>query len=184
MPISGIDKAPVFSTDRSPLKQRTTFDFRDYGFEIPAVTAELFDIVPTQLSDNEAFLFFLSREDIANGEWSLFNLHVFLKYQGSLEDFAHSRGESVRTVALSPASPFGIAGLGYSRTIKMGDLFKGAESVITFIGGEFDRVVRDSHFYFMHQHRHCYTGLLHVPGKETRYDTLRDALFRGVRFVG
>jgi hypothetical protein len=183
MTISRTDKAPVFSTDRSPLKQRASFDFRDYGFEILGGTAELFDIVPTQVSDNEAFLFFFLREDITNGEWSLFNLHVFLKYQGSLKDFAHSRGESVRAIALSPANPFGIAGLGYSRTIKMADLFKGAESVITFLGGEADRVVRDSHFYFMHQHRHCYTGLLHMPGKETRYDTFREVLFRGVRFL-
>jgi hypothetical protein len=183
MTISGIDKAPVFSTDRSPLKQRTTFNFRDYGFEIPAGIAELFDIVPTQLSDSEAFLFFFPREDIANGDWSLFNLHVFLKYQGGLEEFARSRGESVRAVALSPASPFGVAGLGYSRTIKMADLFKGGEPVISFIGGEPDCVVRDSHFYFMCQHRHCYTGLLHLPGKESRYDALRTTLFRGVRFV-
>ena len=181
--ISGIDKAPVFSTDRSPLKQRTSFDFRDYGFEISAGTAELFDIVPTQLSDNEAFLFFFSREDIANGEWSVLNLHVFLKHQGSLEEFAHSRGESVRTVVLVPATAFCIAGLGYSRMIKMGDLFKGAETVTTFIGGEPDRVIRDSHLYFMHQHRHCYTGLLHLPGKETKYDVVREVLFRGVRFI-
>lgn len=183
MSILGIEKAPVFSTDRSPLKQRASFEFRHYGFVIPAGTAELFDVVPTQLSENEAFLFFFPREDIAKNEWSLFNLHVFLKYQGSLEEFAHSRGESVRSIALSPASPFGIAGLGYSRTIKMADLFKGAEPVITFIGGESDRVVRDSHYYFMHHHAHCYTGVLHLPGKEARYDTLREALFRGVRFV-
>jgi hypothetical protein len=183
MTISRIDEAPVFSSDRSPLKQRVSFDFRDYGFEIPAGTAELFEIVPTQLSDNEAFLFFFPREDIANGEWSLFNLHVFLKYQGDLEDFAHSRGDSVRNIALSHERPFGITGLGYSRTIQMADLFKGAEQVIRFIGGEPDLEVQDSHFYFMHQHRHCYTGMLHIPGKETRYNSLREALFRGVRFV-
>ncbi|WP_148287788.1 hypothetical protein [Rhodopseudomonas sp. B29] len=183
MQIPGISSAPVFSADRSALKSRTNIDFRDYGFEVAPGTAELFDIVPTQLSDSEAFLFFFPREDIASGEWSLFNLHVFLKYQGSLAEFAHSRGESVRAVELTPATPFGIAGLGYSRTIEMADLFKGGEPVIPFIGGEPGRVVRDSHLYFNHQFRHCYTGLLHLPGRETRYDALREALFRGVRFV-
>ena len=181
--VPGIDKAPVFASDRSILTARTNYNFRDYGFEIEAGLGELFDIVPTQLSDEEAFLFFFVREDVSNGSWALFNLHVFLKYKGTLEEFARSRGESVKSVPLSPAVAFGMPGLGYSREIKMADLFKGGEPVITFIGGEPDRVVRDSHFYFMHQHRHCYTGVLHLLGESMRYDTLREVLFRGVQFV-
>jgi len=181
--VPGIDVAPVFASDRSLLTARTSYNFRDYGFEIAAGLAELFDIVPTQLSDEEAFLFFFVREDASNHHWALFNLHVFLKYKGTLEEFARSRGESVRTVPLSPATAFGKPGLGYSREIKMAALFKGGEPVITFVGGEPDRIVRDSHFYFMHQHRHCYTGVLHLTGESGRYDALREVLFRGVRFV-
>lgn len=181
--IPGIDEAPVFATDRSLLEARTSFNFRDYGFEISAGVAELFDAVPTQLNDEEAFLFFFAREDTAKGNWALFNLHVFGKYKGTLEEFARSRGESVRAVPLSPTIAFGKPGLGYSREIKMADLFKGGEPVIKFIGGEPERMVRDSHFYFMHQHRHCYTGVLHMPGETVRYDALREALFRGVHFV-
>lgn len=181
--IPGIDRAPVFATDRSLLTRRASYNFRDYGFEIAPGLSELFDIVPTQLSDEEAFLFFFSREDIANGHWALFNLHVFLKYKGTLDEFAHSRGESVKTIQLSPVTAFGTPGAGYTREINMRDLFKGGEPVIAFIGGDPDRPVRDSHYYFMHQHRHCYTGVLHLPGEEPRYDALRAVLFFGVRFV-
>lgn len=181
--ILAIDKAPVFASDRSLLTRRIGYNFRDYGFEIAPGLGEVFDIVPTQLNEEEAFLFFFSREDVTNGHWALFNLHIFLKYKGTLDEFARSRGESVRTVALSPAIAFGKAGLGYTRQIKMDDLFKGGEPVISFIGGESDCIVRDSHFYFIHQHKHCYTGVLHLPGEDTRYDSLRETLFRGVHFV-
>lgn len=179
----GIDKAPVFSSDRSLLTRRISYNFRDYGFEIDAGLTELFDIVPTKLNEEEAFLFFFSRQDVMDGQWALFNLHVFLKYTGTLEEFAHSRGESVRAIALSSAIAFGKTALGYTREIKMGDLFKGGEPVIGFIGGEPDRVVRDSHFYFRHQHNHCYTGLLHLPGNERRYNKIREMLFSGVYFI-
>lgn len=181
--IPGIEKAPVYATDRSLLSKRTIFDFRDYGFEIGIGINEIFDVVPTQLSDQEGFLFFFLREDAANDHWALFNLHVFLKRTGSLEDFARSLGESVKTVALSPVTAFHKPALGYSRIIKMGDLFKGGEPVISFIGGDPDRLVRDSHYYFMHQHAHCYTGLIHMPNEEARYDTLRTVLFNGVKLI-
>jgi hypothetical protein len=181
--IPGIEKAPVFASDRSLLTRRTSYNFRDYGFEIAPGLGELFDIVPTQLNDEEAFLFFFSREDIGSGHWALFNLHVFLKYKGTLDEFAHSRGESVRTVQLSPVAAFCKPGMGYTREIEMRVLFKGGETVIGFIGGDPDRTVRDSHFYFTHQHRHCYTGVVHLPGEEPRYDALRAVLFNGVKFV-
>ena len=141
-----------------------------------------FEIIPTVLTDEECFLFFFSREDVRNGRWALSNLHVFLKRTGPIEAFAHSLGASVQNIALSPVTAFNIPALGYSRTISMGDLFKGAEPVITFISGEPDRVVRDSHYYFTHHHAHCYTGLLHMPGEEVKYDTLRGLLFERVRF--
>ena len=96
--IPGIEKAPVYAADRSALTKRTIFDFRDYGFEIGVGVNEIFDIVPTQLSDQEGFVFFFSREDVAKDRWALFNLHVFLKRTGSLEDFARSLGESVKTI--------------------------------------------------------------------------------------
>jgi hypothetical protein len=181
--VPGIAKAPVYGSDRSLLARRVSYDFRDYGFEIAIGLNEIFEIVPTRLTDEEAFLFFFSREDVASDHWALFNLHVFLKRTGSLEDFAHSLGESVKTVALSPVTAFHKAALGYTRAITMGELFKGGEPVIAFIGGDPGRMVRDSHFYFMHHHAHCYTGVIHLPGEETRYDTLRSVLFDGVKFV-
>jgi hypothetical protein len=182
--IRGIEKSPVFRSDRSLLKRRIAYNFCDYGFEIKTGLSEVFDIVPTRLDDEEAFIFFFSREDIHNGTWALFNLHVFLKYQGTLDEFAHSRGESVKKIALVPMIAFGMAAIGYNREIKMSELFKGGEPIISFIGGDPDRVVRDSHFYFMHHHRHCYTGVLHLPDNDVRYDFLRAELFRGIRFAG
>ncbi len=181
--VSGIAAAPVYASDRSGLAQRQLYDFRDYGFEITARTLERFEAVPTRMTEEECFLFFFSREDVAKGSWGLFNLHVFLKRTGSLEDFAHSLGASVRTIALSNVTAYGIAGLGYSRRISMGDLFQGGEAVIGFIGGEPGRMVRDSHFYFRHHYAHCYTGVIHLPGEEARYDALRASLFESVRFL-
>src|ERR1019366_113032 len=105
--IPGITKAPVYASDRSALALRATYDFRDYGFEITKAASDLFEIVPMNVSETECFLFFLSRDDVRNDRWGLFNLHVFLKRVGSLEDFARSLGESVKTVPLTAASAFG-----------------------------------------------------------------------------
>ena len=166
------------------MEGRATYNFRDYGFETIAHLNEKFEIVPASLTGEEAFLFFFARDDVANGRWALFNLHIFNKRTGSLEDFAHGLGESVRDVPLAPVKAFpGIEAIGYSRTISMADLFKGGEPVISFVGGEPGWIVRDSHYYFMHQHRHCYTGVLHHPGQERRYDSLRHEIFNEVRFV-
>jgi len=181
--IPGIAAAPVYASDRSGLVSRQLYDFRDYGFEIPARLLERFEVVPARLTDEECFVFFFSREDVAQQRWALFNLHVFLKRSGPLEDFAHSLGESVRSIPLTSTTAFGIAGLGYSRRITMGELFKGGEPVIGFIGGEPSRVVRDSHYYFRHHHAHCYTGVLHLPDEEGQYDALRRWLFDTVRFL-
>lgn len=180
---TGISKAPAYSADRSPLLRRVTYNFRDYGFEISSSINDVFDVVPSRLTEEECFLFFFVRDDVASDRWALFNLHVFLKRVGPLEAFARSLGESVRTQALAPVIAFGMLGLGYSRTIAMSDLFKGGEAVITLIGGQPDWVARDSHFYFGHRHTHCYSGLLHPPGEEAKYDALRGTLFEGVRFI-
>lgn len=181
--IAGISKAPVYGSDRSALGLRTIYNFRDYGFEIAPGAHDAFEVVPTRITEEECFLFFFSRDDILNGRWALFNLHVFLKRTGPLETFARSLGESVKTVPLSPVIAFGTLGLGYTRNILMADLFKGGEQVITFIGGEPDRLVRDSHYYFQHRHAHCYSGVIHPPGEEARYDALRGTLFEIVRLV-
>ena len=180
---AGIAQAPVYSSDRSILKKRACYDFRDYGFLLRPGISDLFDVVPTRATEEECFLFCFPRDDVASGRWSVFNLHVFLKRTGSLEDFAHGLGESVRQVPLAPVEVFKRNGLGYSRTITMGELFKGAEAVIAFLGAEPNRPVRDSHFYFRHRYAHCYTGVIHLPGEEARYDGLRSALFELVEFI-
>lgn len=181
--LPSITKAPVYAYDRSPLAHRVCYNFRDYGFETAPGLADTFEVVPTRLTEEECFLFFFSRDDVAADRWALFNLHVFLKRTGSIQDFVHSMGESVATIRLSPTTAFHKPAVGYTRTITMRDLFKGGEAVIAFIGGEADRVVRDSHSYFGHRHCHCYTGVLHSPGEEARYDALRELLFDLVRFL-
>ena len=65
----------------------------------------------------------------------------------------------------------------------MSDLFKGAEQVIGFIGGKPDLLVTDSHTYFTHRHNHYYSGLIHMPGDDQRYDTLRRYLFDTIVLV-
>lgn len=175
--------APAYKGDRSPLFARSTYNFSDYGFVIPWIVAEAFEIVPVNVDDQQAFLFMFPREDIAEGRYSLFNLHAFLKFTGTVEEFAHSRGQSVSTIELSPAQACGVDALTYERQIAMSDLFKGAEQVITFIGGRPDLLVSDSHTYFSHRHNHYYSGMIHMPGNDARYDALRRILFANIRLV-
>jgi len=175
--------APVYTADRTPLLRRAQYDFSDYGLRLLGSLTETFEVVPARADEEELFLFFFPREDIAAGRWSLYNLHVFLKYSGALETFAHSRGASVTDIPLSPGRAFGVEALTYEREIAMRDLFQGAPDVIDFIGGRPDFMVRDSHTYFINRHTHCYTGMLHPPGDSTRYDSLRAILFRQVELV-
>ena len=178
-----ISAAPAYRTDRTLLAPRASYDFRDYGFEIKSALGGAFEIVPITVSDEEAFLFFFAREDIAAGRYSLFNLHCFLKFIGTVEEFAHTRGASVATIKLVDTTAFGVPALKYDREIMMRDLFKGAESVIDFIGGQPDFLVRDSHTYCGHRHAHFYSGMIHPPGEASRYDTLRRMLFNSIALV-
>ena len=178
-----IPEAPAYRADKHALTHRAQYDFSDYGFVINADLGTIFEIVPASVTDDEAFLFFFSIDDIRSGAYSLYNFHAFLKYSGGLEQFARSRGKSVQSVPLVAADAFGQAALTYDRLIIMRDLFEGAESVIDFIGGRPDFLVRDSHTYFTHRHNHYYSGLLHAPGDEARYDALRRSLFESIKLV-
>ena len=178
-----ITASPVYRSDRRPLTDHVTYDFSDYGFVLPSILGDTFEIIPVKIDEEEAFLFFFPREDIAANRYSLFNLHAFLKYRGGLEDFAHSRGQSVATIDFAESRPFGRRALTYDRNIIMRDLFKGAEKVIDFIGGQPDFLVRDSHIYFEHHHNHYYMGMIHAQGDNARYDKLRAALLETVRLV-
>jgi len=178
-----ITTAPAYGSDRRPLARRMTYEFADFGFTLRGDLAARFEIVPISVTEDEAFIFFFPREDISSNRYSLFNLHAFLKFSGSLEEFAHSRGQSVSTIALSPTSAFGPGALTYDRQILMRDLFRGADAVIDFIGGRPDLLVRDSHIYLGHRHNHYYSGMIHPPGEEARYDTLRGILFDAIAFI-
>jgi hypothetical protein len=136
-----------------------------------------------EVNDEEAFLFFYPKRDLNSPRYSLYNLHGFLKRTGSLEDFAHSLGPSVRTIALSDTTVLGSPAKIYLRTIAMKDLFEGAPQVIDFIGGSPKLVVVDSHCYFRHRHNHYYSGMMHSPGGDESYDDLRQLLFAGIRLV-
>jgi hypothetical protein len=182
-PTPVITAAPCFGSDRRPFSRRMTYDFADFGFSIRGDLSARFEVVPISITEDEAFIFFFPCEDIASNRYSLFNLHAFLKFTGSLEDFAHSRGQSVSTIALAPTAVFGPGALTYDRQILMRDLFKGAEAVIDFIGGRPDLLVRDSHIYLGHRHNHYYSGMLHPPGDEARYHTLRGVLFDAITFM-
>jgi len=175
--------APVLKTDRKVVRDRTCYDFRDYGFVVSSTAVSVFEVVATRADDEEAFLFFFNRDDLVSDHWALMNLHVFLKRTEPLADFAHTLGPSVATIPLQPVTVFGKPGLGYSREIAMQDLFMGAPEVIKFIGGAPEMIVRDSHYYFRHRHAHAYSGLLHPPGAEQRYDALRQVLFSSVEFI-
>lgn len=174
---------PARQSDRTPLTERARFDFSDYGFVIDARLEEAFDIVPSRLDGEECFFFFFPLEDMGSGRFSLFNLHCFLKKTGSLDDFAHGLGPSMANISLDDREAFGLPARGYVRQITMANLFQGAPQVIDFIGGRPDMEVRDSHVYFMHRHCHWYTGMLHEPGDEARYDTLRERLMAGIKMV-
>jgi hypothetical protein len=178
-----IQNAPAYRADRGPLQRRTFYDFADYGFTIPGALGDVFEIVPSMVDEDQAFLFLFPREDIAQKRYSLFNLHVFLKYSGSLADFAHSRGESVSHIALTDTKAFGTSALTYDRQILMRDLFKGGEQVIDFIGGQPDLLVRDSHTYLTHRHAFIYSGMIHLPGDEVRHDELRNIIFSSISLV-
>ena len=89
-------KVPALEFDRQILVKRTRNDFSDYGFMVDASLAETFEVSIAHVNDEEAFLFFYPKEDLRSGSFSLYNLHAFLKRTGSLEDFAHSLGQSVR----------------------------------------------------------------------------------------
>jgi hypothetical protein len=181
--VPAITAAPAYRSDRRPLARRMTYDFADFGFAIRGDLSARFEIVPISISEEEAFLFLFPCEDIASNHYSLFNLHAFLKFSGDLEDFAHSRGPSVSTIPLTPTTALGPGALTYDRQILMRDLFKGAEPVIDFIGGHPDQLVRDSHIYLRHRHNHYYSGMIHPPGDEARYDTLRGVLFDAITFI-
>lgn len=176
-------KIPALELDRRLLHGRSRYDFSDYGFVLDGLLVNEFEIVSVEASDEEAFLFFYPKRDLGSNRYSLFNLHAFLKRTGSLEDFAHSLGPSVRTIALSDTTVMGIAAKIYRRTIAMKDLFVGAPQVIPFIGGSPDLVVVDSHCYFLHRHNHYYSGMMHSPGNAESYDELRKLLFAGIHLV-
>jgi hypothetical protein len=178
-----IVNAPAYRADRGPLQQRMFYNFADYGFTIPGALGDPFEIVPITVDEDQAFLFLFTREDIAQKRYSLFNLHVFLKYSGSLVDFAHSRGESVSQITLTNTKAFGTSALAYDREILMCDLFKGGEQVIDFIGGKPDLLVRDSHTYLTHRHAFIYSGMIHLPGDEARHNELRSILFNSITLV-
>ena len=181
--MSGIAQAPVFKLDREQLEARTVIDFCDYGFTIASGTREMFDIVPTILSQEQGFLFFFPQADVRAGRWSLLNLHIFTAYQGSLEEFAHSRGESVRSIPLDPVTAFGLPAIGYDRVITIAELFKGGENVIDFIGADPVWTVRDSHYYFQNGTHYCYSGLLHpAEADPLAYELIRETLFKGIDF--
>jgi hypothetical protein len=176
-------KIPALERDRSPLQGRLQFDFSDYGFIASQSLEEDFEIVPVQVNDEEAFLFFYPRRDLGSPRYSLYNFHCFLKRSATLEDFAHSLGPSVRAIALSDTTAFGSPAKIYRRTIAMKDLFEGAPQVIDLIGGSPELVVVDSHCYFLHRHNHYYSGMLHEPGSDESYDDLRRTLFDGIHLV-
>jgi len=78
---------------------------------------------------------------------------------------------------------FAAPALRYDRKILMSDLFQGAEQVIALIGGRPDLLVRDSHTYLTHRHNHYYSGMIHLPGDDQRYDGLRTMLSDSIRLV-
>jgi hypothetical protein len=178
-----IADSPARQGDRGPLFLRGYYDLSDYGIHLSHSVESAFEVVPSLMTDEELFLFFFSREDIASNRYALFNLHAFLKRSGSLEDFARSLGESVRHVLLKKTHVLGISGLTYSRRIKMKDLFSGAEHIIDFIGGTPDLEVRDSHTYFQHRHNHYYIGMLHADRQNLRYDRLRSQIYSAIQLV-
>jgi hypothetical protein len=181
--MTGITEAPAFKLDRSPIRERTTIDFRDYGFLIAEKAIDNFDVVPSILSADEGFLLFFPREDLRNEKWSLLNLHIFKNQPEDIEKFARSRGASVSEIALTPITAFALPGFGYDRTITIAELFRGAEQVIDFIGADPAWVVRDSHYYFRHGDDCCYTGIIHAADADPcTYDALRATLFAGVHF--
>jgi len=106
-----------------------------------------------------------------------------VKRTGSLNDFAHSLGPSVKMIALDDTTVLGLPAKIYRRTIAMKDLFEGAPQVIDFIGGSPDLVVVDSHCYFRHRHNHYYSGMIHTPGEDQIYDSLRLKLFAGIQLI-
>jgi hypothetical protein len=173
----------ALDNDLRALQERLQYDFSDYGFVVSASLASDFEIVLVSVTDEEAFLFFYPKRDLNSPRYSLFNLHCFLKKTGTLEDFAHSLGPSVRTIGLSDTTVFGLSAKIYHRTIAMKDLFEGAPQVIDFIGGSPEMVVVDSHCYFSHRHNHYYSGMLHSPGEDERYDELRQRLFAGIHLL-
>jgi hypothetical protein len=175
---------PALSYSRRPLLDRARYDFTDYGFTIAASLSQVFETIPMEVSDQEAFLFFYPKDDLAIGRFSLFNFHCFLKYTGSIEDFAHSRGASVQNIALDDTTFNGVTAKIYHRTISMKELFEGAPQVIDLIGGRPDMVVADSHLYFIHRHAHFYSGMIHEPGDDDRYEALRSLLIAGITLVG
>lgn len=181
---ASIRNIPALGYDRKPLLERAKYDFSDYGFTIDVTLSQVFEAIPMEVSDQEAFLFFYPKDDLAIGKFSLFNFHCFLKYIGSIEDFAHSRGASVQTIGLDDSTFNGVPAKIYHRTISMKDLFQGASQVIDLIGGRPDMVVADSHLYFMHRHAHFYSGMIHEPGDADRYDALRTLLFSGISLIG
>jgi hypothetical protein len=65
----------------------------------------------------------------------------------------------------------------------MKELFEGAPQVIDFIGGRPELLVVDSHLYFQHRHNHYYSGMIHEPGNDDAYDTLRRTLLTGIRLI-
>ena len=176
-------EAPALATDRAALTLRTIYDYSDYGFIVSASVTEVLEVVPIRADDQEAFLFFYYKPDLAARRFCLFNLHCFLKRTESLDDFAHSLGTSMRAVALADTRLFGLPARTYTRPIRMRDLFDGAPQIIDFIGGAPDLLVRDSHTYFRHRHGHFYTGMLHEPGDDAKYDAIRRTLLGAIRLV-
>lgn len=176
--------AAARNLDTALLEARALYDFGDYGFEIDGRLAEPFDIRPARADDEEAFLFFWPRSLAPESGFALFNFHCFLKKTGPIEQFARSLGPSMADAALRPWPVLGKESIGYSRRIRMGELFVAAPQVIDFIGGDPDLEVADSHLYFSHRHAHFYTGMLFSADVDAgRMDGLRAELLAGIRLV-
>lgn len=176
-------KIPALDRDRGPLQDRLQYDFSDYGFIVSTLLAKDFEIVPVDVNEDEVFLFFYPKCDLHSDRYSLYNMHAFLKRTGSLTDFAHSLGPSVKMIVLDDTTVLGLPAKIYRRSISMRDLFEGAPQVIDFIGGSPDLVVVDSHCYFRHRHNHYYSGMIHTPGEDQIYDSLRLKLFAGIQLI-
>ncbi len=175
--------APAHKLPVDKLERRLYYDFSDYHFKLSDKLSRNFYIVPSQIEKDEAFLFFFPIKDLQSQIFSLFNFHCFAHQHVSLEKFARNLGDSVRYQPLEVTNIFGQEGLAYRRNIPLKKLFKGAEHLISFIGGDPNMLVRDSHNYFKYRDNYYYSGMLHLPGNNDEYKNLRAELFEGIQLI-